>query len=495
MKIRYGSLDQVKRAGTLVCFIVHNGKVPAVGRMWHDGKDFADVVARAHNEGFSGKDGQVWMGAGGEGLPARILLVGCGSRNNARFERVRRAAGYLMRKLKDFQGGAIDVVTPRAMSGMEDSAHAVRAVAEGMLLARYTFTRHKSKPAPLGGPTEARIFSAGEIPNALGAEEVARAEAYAAATNLTRDLVNEPPGVLTPRALAAVAKSLAKRPGVTCKVYDKAAITRMKMGALLGVNQGSTEPPVFIHLHYRPKGKPRRRIALVGKGITFDSGGLCLKPADGMVTMKDDMGGAATVLGVFHALSTLKLPIEVHGIVPSTDNMTGGNAYKPGDVLRAMNGKTIEVTNTDAEGRLILADALSYASRLEVDAILDFATLTGAIVVALGNHITGLFTNSQDLVHRLQVASERAGEHLWRMPIYEGYRENLRSHVADMVNSEKRDGSAIKAALFLSEFVAHDQWAHLDIAGTAWTDREQPYGPIGGTGNPVRTVLHYLSAL
>ncbi len=497
MKLTYGSAAALKRARILACFIVQDAKIPAVHALYGNGKELAGAVAQAREEGFTGKEGQVWIcrPATAAGLPERVILVGCGTRERSTFERVRRASGHLSKRLREFVGGTVDLVTPAAAAGEEDSVRALRAAAEGLLLGAYRFHRHKSKPPAVAGPIEIRLCSAGTVSPARGVAALRRAEVFADATNFARDLVNEPPGHLTPRVLGNAARDLAKGTGLRARVFDKAEIRRMKMGSFLGVNQGSVEPPVFIHLVWKPKGKPRRKVALVGKGITFDSGGLCLKTAEGMLTMKDDMGGAAVVLAVMRALPRLGLPVEVHGIVPATENMTGGNAFKPGDVLTAMNGKTIEVTNTDAEGRLVLADALHYAVGRKPDEIIDYATLTGAIVVALGNSISGVFGRDADQVRRILRAADESGESMWRMPLYEGYRDNLRSQVADLVNSERRDAGAIKAALFLSEFVDHPVWTHIDIAGTAWTDKEQPYGPVGGTGAAVRTTLQYLTSL
>jgi leucyl aminopeptidase len=265
------------------------------------------------------------------------------------------------------------------------------------------------------------------------------------------------------------------------------------MGAFLGVAAGSQQPPKFIHLTYRPAGRPRRRVAIIGKGITFDAGGLDLKTAEGMLRMKDDMSGAAAVLGLMRAVPRLRPPVEVHGLIAATENMPSGSALRPGDVLRAMNGTTIEVGNTDAEGRLTLADALAYAARhVKPDAVIDVATLTGACVVALGPLCAGLFANDQRLADRLLAAADRAGERVWQLPLIEEYREQLKSEVADLNNVGQRGGGAITAALFLREFAGDLRWAHLDIAGPAFTEKELPLAAKGGTGIAVRTLLAYI---
>jgi len=317
----------------------------------------------------------------------------------------------------------------------------------------------------------------------------------AEATAFARDLVNEPANRVTARALAETARAIARAGRLRVRILDRAACRRMGMGAFLGVNQGSVEPPRFIHLSYVPGRRPRRRIALVGKGITFDSGGLDLKTAEGMQHMKGDMAGAAAVLGVFRVLPRLAPPVEVHGLIAATDNMPSGGATKPGDVLRAMSGTTIEVANTDAEGRLTLADAIAYARReVRPDEIVDIATLTGACAVALGPLCAGAMASDRALQDRVLRAAERAGERIWPLPLIEEYRDGLRSEVADLRNTGGRHGGAITAALFLREFAGDVPWVHLDIAGAAFSDKDLPYAPKGGVGFGTRTLLEYVLA-
>ena len=271
----------------------------------------------------------------------------------------------------------------------------------------------------------------------------------------------------------------------------------MHMGGILGVGAGGAIPPRLLELHYKPAVKPKKTVALVGKGITFDSGGLSLKPAQNMETMKMDMAGAATVLGVFSALAALKPPVEVWGYMAVAENMPGGRATKPGDILKTYSGKTIEVLNTDAEGRLVLADALAYAASKKPDLMIDIATLTGACVVALGSSVSGVLGNSSRLVQAILKASEASGEKFWEMPLVKEYKEDIKSKVADVKNigSRRSEAGTIIGGLFLQEFVDSAPWAHLDIAGPAWVDSDQPYCPTGATGHPVRTLLHYLEAL
>jgi leucyl aminopeptidase len=437
------------------------------------------LKAAAADENFSGKEREVLVAY--PGTPARrVIAVGLGKKDAFTPEKLRRAAAAAAARARSLDLKEISVELPAG-----NASENAQAATEGLLLALYEYKRFKTqgvKPLKLSairidGPEEA----------------VRRGETYARATCLARDLVNEPPRDCTPRRLAAAAKGVA-RSGIRIRVLDEKAIRKLGMGGLEGVARGSTEPPRFVHLEYRAP-RARRTLAIVGKGITFDSGGLCIKPADGMLWMKDDMSGAAAVIGVFSALGELRPRVNVHGIFAATENMPGGSAYKTGDVLRALNGKTMEIINTDAEGRLILADALSYASRLKPDEIIDMATLTGACVVALGHDVSALFTKDVKLRDRLMEAARKEGEKLWPLPLEEDYFEMIKSHIADVKNSGGRWGGAITAALFLKEFVGEGiAWAHLDIAGPALVERDQPYRPTGGTGVMVRTLLRYLES-
>jgi leucyl aminopeptidase len=320
-----------------------------------------------------------------------------------------------------------------------------------------------------------------------------RGVGIAEAVCFARDLINEPGGSLTPSRLAEAAVEIAERDDLKISVLDEDDLVERGLGGILGVNRGSEQPPRLIELCYEPA-RPRGTVALVGKGITFDSGGLSMKTVDGMMTMKNDMGGAAAVLGAMSALRSLHPPVRVLGFIPSTDNMTGGDATRPGDVLRIRNGKTVEVLNTDAEGRLILADALSLASEAKPDAIVDIATLTGACHVALGNTIAGLMGTNAALVDQVRAASERSGEAVWELPLPTDYRRQLDSEVADLRNiGTGRYGGALIAGLFLKEFVAEGiPWAHLDIAGTAWSETVNGITPKGATGFGVRLLLDLL---
>ena len=441
-------------------------------------------------ERFAGKPGQVTHVHTAGRIPAgRVVVVGLGKRVELTIETVRRAASAGLRRARDLgaASAAIEVLGDRLPA--RSRAH---AVTEGALLGAYTFDRYKREKS------DKRVDSLLVVePDARRRRDVAdgarSGEVFADATCFARDLVNSPANDVHPTYLAKVAADIAKDAKLGLKVFDRAECQKMGMGLFLGVAAGSEQPPKFIHLSYTPSGRRRRRVAVIGKGITFDSGGLDLKSAEGMLRMKDDMSGAAAVLAIMRALPRLSPSVEVHGLIAATENMPSGSAVRPGDVLRAMNGTTVEIGNTDAEGRLTLADALCYArDKVGAEEVIDMATLTGACVVALGPLCSGLFANDRKLAARLLAAAENAGERLWQLPLIDEYRDNLKSDVADMNNVGPRGGGAITAGLFLKEFAADRPWAHLDIAGPAFVEKDTPIGPKGATGAPVRTLLCYL---
>jgi leucyl aminopeptidase len=451
------------------------------------------------SEKFEGKPGQIsYVHTGGK-LPAeRVLVVGLGphrrdGRSRGDAEPVRRAAAAAVRRARDLGAASIAVFMPPDGLSPRDRA---QAVVEGAWLGTYRFEKYLKEKN--GKAVRSLTLLEPDRRSAAGAREGLRlGRIWAEATCLTRDLVNEPANVVTPTFLAGRAGEIANEGGLTLKVLERDDCAKMGMGAYVGVAQGSQEPPKFIHLTYKPKSRARRRVVIIGKGITFDSGGLDLKTADGMLRMKDDMAGAAAVLGLFQALPRLKPRVEVHGLIAATENMPSGTAQRPGDIVRAMNGLTVEIGNTDAEGRLTLADALSYAVKhIEPDEMIDMATLTGAVVIALGQGVSGLMASSDDLAARVLGAADVAGERTWRLPLHDEYKDGLKSDVADLNNiSSQRGAGAIVAALFMREFTGGVPWAHLDIAGTAFTERELPLGPKGGTGVTVRTLLAYVAAL
>jgi leucyl aminopeptidase len=448
----------------------------------------------AEQRGFEAKAGEALALQGDDGVT--VVAVGLGAPGEVGRETLRRAGAAFARTSWHAEAAAL-VLSGARPAGL-DPAEAAEAVVEGIALATYQFTTYKgeAKPSRLE-----RVSIVGEDVSKLGAG-AARGARIAKAVSMARDLVNEPAGAMTPRRLADVARDLADRHGLSVTVLDEVAIASEGLGGLAGVAQGSEEPPRLIELVYQPSTPAPGvgdghvpTIALVGKGITFDSGGLSIKTADGMMTMKTDMSGAAAVLATMSALADLAVGSKVVAIVPTTENMPGGRAIKPGDVLKIRNGKTIEVLNTDAEGRLILADGLSLATEARPDAIVDLATLTGACVVALGGQIAGLMGNNDDLVGQVRAASDRAGELVWHLPLPAEYRKSIESEVADMKNisSPAGAGGALTAGLILSEFVDGVPWAHLDIAGPARSDADEGYTRKGGTGFGVRTLIELLS--
>jgi leucyl aminopeptidase len=365
-------------------------------------------------------------------------------------------------------------------------------VVEGAILGTYTFDRYKREKTDKHVET-LRLSEPDGRYRREATEGARRGQIFAEATWFARDLVNAPANDVHPTHLAEVAAEIAKAGGIKLQVLERDDCEKLGMGAFLGVAAGSEQPPKFIHLSWTPS-RSRKKVAVIGKGITFDSGGLDLKSAEGMLRMKDDMSGAAAVLGIMRALPALKPQVEVHGLIAATENMPSGAAIRPGDVLRAMNGTTIEIGNTDAEGRLTLADGICYAiQKINADEIVDMATLTGACVVALGPLVSGLFSNNEDLAKRLMTAAAAAGERVWRLPLVDEYRENLKSDVADMNNVGPRGGGAITAGLFLKEFAGDRPWAHFDIAGPAFLEKDTPLAPKGGTGCAVRTILTFLT--
>lgn len=408
-----------------------------------------------------------------------VAIVGLGERSQLDATALRRAAGAAVRRLAD------RAVVATNLNEVISSDEGAGATGEGFLLGCYRFVAYKSDPKP--SRLERVLMLGNPSTDALD-----RATAVAEATWLARDLTNEPASTLTPESLATMASDMAGGSGLECTVYDENALAERGFGGILGVNQGSIKPPRLIQLRHAPS-SPKGKVVLVGKGITFDSGGLSLKDAKNMETMKTDMAGAAAVIGAMNALSRLDIGLEVLALVPATENMPGGNAIKPGDVIKHYGGRTSEVLNTDAEGRLVLADAVAFACEQEPDAIVDVATLTGAIMVALGKKATGLFSNNDALREELATAAAKAGERVWPMPLYDDYRSDLESEVADIKNTGPRWGGAINAALFIRDFLKDGvPWAHLDIAGPSRADGDYDENVKGGTGVGTRTLLAFL---
>jgi len=441
-----------------------------------------ELAQHAERQGFEGETGQTLAIVADEGQPTQIL-VGVGPRDEVSTTSLRLAAAALARAVAKHEWVATNLV---GQLESDQRAGAISAVVEGVKLAGYRYRGYKAESKP--AVERVTIVASGRGIKA----DLARAEALADAVVLARDLTNEPGGSLTPESFAAKATEAAATAGLGIEVWDEKRIGAEKLGGLIAVNQGSVNPPRLVHLSYAPEGA-QTRVVLVGKGITFDSGGLSLKTAAGMATMKVDMAGGAAVLAAMTALTAHDVPVAVDGYIPLTDNMTGGDAQRPGDVFRARNGTTVEVLNTDAEGRLVLADALALAAESEPDAIIDIATLTGSASGALGTSYAALMANDDDLAAALTAASDRTGEKIWRLPLPEEYRPQLDSTVADLKNIGAGPyGGALVAGLFLQEFVADTNWAHLDLGLSAMTDVDKGLTVGGATGFGVRLLVDTL---
>jgi leucyl aminopeptidase len=427
---------------------------------------------------FSGKSGEiVWLHRPGGLKTRRLVLAGAGKAAKFNGAEMRKLAGAVVRKLKST--GASSVTMLAATAG--EAAAAV----EGAILGDYEPDQHKSDKS------ESKHLAAFAVAtSADAAEAVRRAQVIAESQNFTRDLVNEPANRLTPTLLADRASAMAAAQGLECEVLDRDRMRQLGMGSLLGVAQGSAEPPALIILRYRPSETAGGdHLGIVGKGVTFDTGGISIKPSDGMEKMKYDMAGGAAAIGAMRAIAQLRPPIPVTAFIPAVENMPGSRAQRPGDVVTSLAGKTVEVLNTDAEGRLILIDAITYARRLGCTHLVDAATLTGAIVVALGYVNVGAFSNDDPLLSRVLAAARAEGEKMWPMPLDEEYREQLKSAFADIQNIGTRYGGAVTAAMFLKEFADETPWAHLDIAGTDWLGEAKPHLAKGPSGVSVRTLI------
>jgi len=412
----------------------------------------------------------------------RIAFVGAGcvadfSGDVAR--KVASAAGLALKQRR--VGRAAFVVRAGARA---DEVEASQAAAEGLTLSEFNAGSYKTSDIPPGKAPAWTIVGTAECSAA-----VARGRLLAECSNLARDMTNEPGNTLTPREFARRAETIVTGTGVSFEVLDEKQLEQLGMGMLLGVARGSAEPPRLMVMRHDPPGAPASPVlGLVGKGITFDTGGISIKPADGMERMKDDMAGGAAVVCAMRAIAMLKAPIRVVGVVPTTENMPGGRAIKPGDILKSAEGKTVEVINTDAEGRLILGDGLWYARKLGATHLVDVATLTGAIVTALGKITSGLFGTPERWTEVVRRVANRAGDRVWPLPLFDDYKDQIRSEIADLLNTGGRPAGSITAALFLKEFSGGLPWAHMDIAGTAWAEENKPYLPKGPSGVAVRTL-------
>ncbi len=453
------------------------------------------VISRLLENGeIKGKSGQSTVIHTLGKLPtSRVVVLGLGKQDELTLDGIRRVTAEVCRSLE--QKNITNIATVVYENDDISSENAVQAMTEGVLLGTYEFRKHITKEAEHGEIQQLTMVANDD--NSIPSLELARDRGMiiAEAAINARDMVNEPANYMTPSDMATIAIQTGEDTGLEVEVLEKEQMQELGMGALLGVAQGSKQAPKFIVMKYKGGKTPQTEIALIGKAITFDSGGISIKPSSGMEEMKDDMSGGAAVISAMGAIARLKLPINVMGIVPATENLPGGSALKPGDVVTQMGGKTIEIISTDAEGRLALSDAIGYARKQEVKRIVDVATLTGAMQVALGDVCTGAFANDQELADKVIAAGEEAGERIWQMPMYDEYKELNKSDVADIKNVGGRSAGSITAAQFLGEFVGDVPWVHLDIAGTAYTDKTKGYKVKGATGVPVRTLVNLVLSL
>jgi len=495
--LKLSNAAQIETECLAVLALDHGEKDKNAARIATEEKAVADAAADLISSGeVSGKIFETVMLHAPRGLKAkRLLIIGGGKAKNFSAYELRKAAGTAVRFLKPKGIRKLAFLAPSGLSGLDGAGNTVKALVEGALVGDFDPDTYKSDrkdqsiqeftvvAAATGNQQDLdRAFQEGRI---IGESQ-----------NFTRELVNEPSNRMTPTILAARARQMCeemKSPYLKCEILDADAIRQLKMGAFWSVAQGSDEPPALIVMRYSPAGAPEKPVlGLVGKGVTFDTGGISIKPADGMEKMKYDMAGGAAMIGAMRALALLQPKINVVGIVCATENMPSGKAQKPGDVQIAMSGKSIEIINTDAEGRLVLADGLYYARQLGCTHLIDAATLTGACVVALGSVNAGAFANNDEIYDRFSKALKSSGEKMWRLPLDAEYQELIRSGIADIVNSGGRWGGAVTAAMFLKEFVDETPWIHLDIAGVAWMEESKSWIAKGPSGVPVRSLVEFV---
>jgi len=488
MKISLSEATWDKSTADIVAIAIPSGKTQfgrALGAVEAvTGK--GSIKPLASDERFEGKASQTLkVAAGGKAKTRWLLLVGIGEEKDA--QKIACSVGHALASTARAQKSA-------AVELPEVTPESVRAVSHALVAGIYRYNQYKSDKSADATLRSAVILGAPDRARSLAAA-VRSGKVVAESVNFARDLVNQPPNDLNPVTLARAAATESRRLGLTCHVWNKARIEKEGMNLLLAVNKGSAIEPRVIHVVYKPA-RRKKKVVFVGKGLTFDSGGLCIKPAASMVDMKCDMAGAATSLGIVFAAARLKLPVEVHAVVGSTENMTGAKAYRPGDVYKSLEGQTVEVVNTDAEGRLVLADVLTWVARkLKPDFMIDHATLTGACMVALGPWRAALYASDEQLASKYLAAAEGEGESFWRMPLDSDLSSMLKSTIADLKHIGGRFGGSITAALFLKEFVGETTWMHLDIAGPAFLERAQGRLPKGGTGFGVATGVRFLEGL
>jgi leucyl aminopeptidase len=489
--VRKGKLQDAKSQVIILNFFEDQKKLSGSAQIINQlcGGIITELI---NNRDFEAKPSQVSIIYTGGKIPAkRIALVGLGKKSEINLEKIRAAFAKTMQHLRSLNikeaATAIDLsLLPK------DKDKIVQAMVEGAMLGLYQFIPYKTvgredikEMEQLNIVVDGKDFSFIE-------SEVEKTQVITQAVYFTRDLISAPSNEMTPSIMALKAREIARKQNVTCIVLDKAKMKELGMNSLLGVAQGSNEEAKFIILEYSGAKKNEAPVVLVGKGLTFDSGGISIKPAEKMDEMKSDMSGGAAVMGAVMAAADLQLPLNIIGLVPATENMPGSKAYKPGDIFKSYSGKNIEVINTDAEGRLILADALTYAAKYKPAAIIDIATLTGACIIALGDDVIGMLGTDDKLKGEINKAAENTGELVWEMPLWECYHEQIKSDIADYKNSGGRAAGTITAAAFLSKFVGDFPWVHLDIAGPAWSSKDKPYTPKGASGVAVRLLVEFL---
>lgn len=495
MKVTLSPSDPLSVAADVAVIGIVEGASPKAGVLAALSKALGPVVARTlKREDFTGKkDQSVELVGNGQLKAARVVLMGLGQ-GPVTEAQVRTMAAKAARMAQATKATSLTLEVPYGVQSGVGAGE--RAAAEGVVLGAYRFTRYLTGDRlPKSSLERVTLVTSGRVTKETRAA-VEVGTRIAESINLARDLVNEPPNELFPEALAKFCQEMSKERGLKCTVLDKAALTKRGLKLLLAVAQGSAREPRLVHMVYTPAdGKPKKKLVFVGKGLTFDSGGLCIKPAQGMEDMKGDMGGAANVVALMAALSVLKPQVEVHGLIGSVENMPDGNAYRPGDIFGSLDGKYVEIINTDAEGRLVLADVLAYGRELKPDLMVDNATLTGACIVALGMLTSGFYASQEDLAEKMKRAAAEAGESMWHMPLLDELRDGLKSDWADLKHTADRWGGSITAALFLREFVGQTPWVHVDIAGPSMAQRAYGIHPKGGTGHGVLTFLKLIEAL
>ena len=493
MEVKAVAKDVTKvRADALIVNLFQGVKKPAGATGAVDGALNGAISKLIADGEIKGTLGQVTtIHVFGQIPASRVVVVGLGRKRDFNVDAVRRVTGVVARAMKSIGAKKIATVLHGGGDGGLATVEAAQAIAEGALLGLYEYQR-PGKPAKTDGVTEFSIVESarGKLPEIRAGIE--RGRAIAEGVILARDMSNSPANHMTPTDMAERAAKAAGDAGLDITIFDREEMEREGMQALLGVSRGSAQPPKFIIMKYVGDPSSKKVIGLVGKGVTFDSGGISLKPAGGMAEMKTDMSGGAAVIGAMRTIGLLKPNVNVTGLVPAAENLPSSTAQKPGDIVTALNGKTIEVDNTDAEGRLLLADALSYGNKIGLSPMIDVATLTGAIVVSLGKVATGAFTNNQRMLDRLLKSAGTVGEKMWQLPLFDEYKTQNKSEVADVKNTGGRNAGSITAALFLAEFSEKTPWVHLDIAGTARAESTRGYTPKGSSGVPARTLVQFV---